>query len=252
MRTNLLLFAKLYVKSQVKTPMVINGIAGHDTIKAYIIIIIVFKDSELQHKVYVVPCLKRSLILGNDFLVKEDCLINFYNRRIILRYTEFDIFIAEPFSEPEDDQISVSVFPQYNIEIKPKFSFNPYIVCAAETIFLNSPGYNYLPVTVNLLGCPNPIQECVFEWDSKFLNQHLIIGPEVLTTPLKLEKLVVASVGPQVRINKNTSTSTFIRSFKVTFITLRLCPLLPLKFPLPIMGVRQKCLANNSTPLNFP
>lgn len=181
----------------------VTGVTGSNEITQFVTIKIKLGTRTLDHRVFIVPSLKRELILGNDLLCKEDCYINFLKRKVRIGCAEYQMYLSDKeasltLKEPLDSNWLNS----FNIEIPSKQS--AITVRVLDTVQLNQPGYTNVPVTFSLQACCNPSEAYLFEWDENFLEKHAVLGPGLLVNPEVLDTIILTSLGPQVTLNKNT------------------------------------------------
>lgn len=193
-------------------PIQVYGIIGNEAINKYIKIKIKLGTGYLTHKVFVVPSLRRPLILGNDLLYKEECLINFMQKRVIIKGESFPMHLNE---KELKDEFNDSVHGRNEIfsilpELNPEPRKGEIEVRADTTLELNQPGYQRLPVYVNLQNCGSPTSSHVFQWNDNFLSKNAVLGPELATTPSELQSVIITSMGPQVIVRKHTKIGKLI------------------------------------------
>lgn len=152
----------------------IIGVTGANEINQFIQISIQLSNKIMSHKIFVAPNLTRSLILGNDLLNSQKCLINFALKQVKIGDEKFRLYLSD--EELAKDSTTVHEFNHIDLSEK-EDSLIEIPVTLADTFVLHSPGYTSLPVKVDLQHIFQPSMNYVFEWDVNFLAKHCVYGP---------------------------------------------------------------------------
>ncbi len=195
-------FASSYSVHTLREPLQARGIGGQESLNSFITILIKLDNRIVSQRIYVTPSLVRPLILGNDFLNKEQCLINYTTGQVRLGNTCLPMYLSDTELQREQaiQELSFCSSDHTQQTLPP----GCVIVRAAADLHLTTVGYEYLPVTIDMRECLQPSTDYVFEFDSTFLDQHSVVGPGFVTTPEQITKIILSSIGPGVVIHKNT------------------------------------------------
>lgn len=216
-------FAKNYKSISIKNPIAIKGIGGDESLSSYINIMVNLEGRIISHRVFPAPTVDRPLILGNDFLIKEPCHINYVDKKVRIGEATFRLYLNN--KEIHDDRCSQelhTISTSYPCSLEE--SSTTIKVKAAESLTLSGPGYHSLGVKFNMANCPNPVTNYIFEWDDTFLSTHPVIGPNFATTPETLDRLILSSIGPLIEIHKNMTVGVLSPIASAYFVNSTVSP----------------------------